>query len=361
MTWSWAPTLTPPERTTTSAQAAPSRTSASSSGSVSRATPSRRTSAPASAAWAASASELLSWIWAGPSGRPGGTSSSPVEMTATRGRRWTDAEACPVAASRPIAAGSSARPRSNRSKPAATSVPARRTFAPVLAAARISTVAGISDAPAGASVSSTGTTVSAPGGIIAPVMIRSAVPGSTAASGARPAGTSPRTRRTTGASRLASATSPARTAKPSIALLGQGGTVRAERTGSASTRPAAPARSTTSAGSASMPSSTLRWASASGIRSGRSGIGALLASPAGDRVRLNCQDTLVRVESWRVSFAPGWSPGPTSSPQGTPRRRRGRRPRSCRRWRRSSAGPRRRTRRGRSSRTRPRRPRPGAT
>ena len=71
--------------------------------------------------------------------------------------------------------------------PAATSEPGRRTLPPDLVGARIATAAGTSEAPAGASVSSTGTTVSAPAGIIAPVMIRSAVPGPTS-SIRRPAG-----------------------------------------------------------------------------------------------------------------------------------------------------------------------------
>ena len=162
--------------------------------------------------------------------------------------------------------------------PAATSEPGRRTLPPDRVGARIATAAGTSEAPAGASVSSTGTTVSAPAGIIAPVMIRSAVPGPTSSSGARPAGTSPRTRSTTGRSADAPATSATRTANPSMALFGHGGSVRAERTGSASARPAASARSTVTAGRASTPSSTRRRASSSGIRSGRSGMEALRAA-----------------------------------------------------------------------------------
>ncbi len=170
--------------------------------------------------------------------------------------------------------------------PAATSDPGRRTLPPDRVGARIATATGTSEAPAGASVSSTGTTVSAPAGIIAPVMIRSAVPGPTSSSGARPAGTSPSTRSTTARWTAAPATSAARTAKPSMALFGQGGRVRAERTGSARARPTASARSTLTGDRASMPSSTRRRASSSGIRSGRSGMEALRAAgPGTGRIR----------------------------------------------------------------------------
>ena len=131
---------------------------------VSAAIPSLCTSAPASAAWAASITELLSWIWAGPRGWPGGTSSSPVEMTARRGRRWTSTVAPPVAASRAMAAASQGRPAGSSAAPSATSVPARRTLSPGRAASRMATETGSPAVPGSASVSSTGTTVSAPGG-----------------------------------------------------------------------------------------------------------------------------------------------------------------------------------------------------
>ena len=47
-------------------------------------------SAPLARASATRPTELLSGICAGPSGSPGATSSSPVESTASRGRRYTE-------------------------------------------------------------------------------------------------------------------------------------------------------------------------------------------------------------------------------------------------------------------------------
>src|SRR5690606_31494828 len=101
-------------------------------------------------------------------------------------------------------------------------------------------------------VSSTGTTVSAPVGIGAPVIIRAACPAPTVKSGCDPAGISPITARRTGRSALAPARSSARTAYPSIAELANAGTSCAACTSSASTRPSARDRSTVSCESGCM-------------------------------------------------------------------------------------------------------------
>ena len=92
--------------------------------------------------------------------------------------------------------------------------------------------------PSGASVRSTITTASAPGGIGAPVMMRTASPGPTVAVGrrARRRGCR-RPRGGPGASSAAPAVSAARTAKPSIAVLSNGGTASAAATASAVTQP----------------------------------------------------------------------------------------------------------------------------
>jgi hypothetical protein len=112
------------------------------------------------------------------------------------------------------------------SRRAARSAPASRS-------SRTSTVPG----SASASVSSTRTTVSAPGGRGAPVMIRTASPAANSGPGPSPARTCRTTRRRTGASALAPATSAPRTAKPSMALLSHGGSVASATTSSASARP----------------------------------------------------------------------------------------------------------------------------
>ena len=75
------------------------------------------------------------------------------------------------------------------------------------------------------SVSSTGTTASAPSGIGAPVMIRMTCPRRSTCRVVSPAATSPSTGRTTGRSGLAPASSAARTAYPSIAELSKPGQV----------------------------------------------------------------------------------------------------------------------------------------
>ena len=79
-------------------------------------------------------------------------------------------------------------------------------------------------------VHSTGTTASAPSGSGAPVMIRTAPPGASAAGRDEPAAASPATGSTTGASAQAPATSAARTAKPSMEELSKPGRATGEAT-----------------------------------------------------------------------------------------------------------------------------------
>ena len=120
-------------------------------------------------------------------------------------------------------------PAPSSSAPAARSEPASRTYSPTSRVRRIVT------ASPSTVVSSTGTTASAPGGIGAPVMIRVAVPGASAGGSPGAAATSPTIGRATGAA----ATSAARTAKPSIWELRNGGRSMALRMASAVALPCA--------------------------------------------------------------------------------------------------------------------------
>ena len=135
--------------------------------------PREMASPPASVTWAASAAELLSGIWAPLTGSPAGTSSSPVDRIATRGRGCT--------------CGGSVAGRHENSDPmrghhaaggqhqvarADVAARARLTDVPGLTATRMPTLSGSAATPAAASVSSTRTTASAPGGSIAPVRMR---------------------------------------------------------------------------------------------------------------------------------------------------------------------------------------------
>ncbi len=115
------------------------------------------------------------------------------------------------------------------------------------------------------SVSSTMTMASAPGGMGAPVMIRAASPGPTGLSRPDiPAATVPTTFRVTGAS----ATSAARTANPSMAVLAKGGTDSPATASAAVTRPRQPANGRETAGSGSHPDRTTARASANEIIGG---------------------------------------------------------------------------------------------
>ncbi len=140
------------------------------------------------------------------SGLPGGASSFPVENTATCGRGRASTATWPAAASSPSGAGPSLLPAASSGSPGTASPPARRIAAPGVTAALIATRA------VPPSVSSTGTTASAPAGSGAPVVIRRQLPGASSCSRVSPAVTSPVTGRSTGESAVAAATSAARTA-----------------------------------------------------------------------------------------------------------------------------------------------------
>ena len=86
-------------------------------------------------------------------------------------------------------------------------------------------------------------------GTMAPVRMRTAVPALTSASGACPALDSPTTRSVLGQRLVAPVTSAACTAKPSMALLSQGGIVTCATIGSARTRPTASSTPTVVGGS----------------------------------------------------------------------------------------------------------------
>ena len=122
------------------------------------------------------------------------------------------------------------------------SEPASRTYSPAARGAR--------DRDAcrrRRSVSSTGTTASAPSGTGAPVMMRTAVPGRASRDRRAP----PRSRRRSAAppaQRPSPSTSAARTAKPSICELRNGGRAIGDVTSAAVTRPSASASGTGSAG-----------------------------------------------------------------------------------------------------------------
>ena len=93
-TRSWSPTDAPPMVTITSAPSARAKC-ASRLSRVSRAMPSSSASAPAASASAATPRWLEEMICPGPGRLPGATSSSPVEMTATRGVRRTGTRPVP--------------------------------------------------------------------------------------------------------------------------------------------------------------------------------------------------------------------------------------------------------------------------
>src|SRR5438552_1346149 len=186
-------------------------------------------SAPDARIAEASVYRLESRICPFPSGASTSAISSPVQNTATRGRLRTCTFDRPTDASRPISAGRSTVPASRIVSPLRRSSPACRTESPFGVGAVIVTTS------LALSLSSTRTTVSAPSGIGAPVMMRIASPGPTSRSGNSPAATSLTTRSSTGAD----ATSSPRTAYPSIAELRKGGTSRSAATSSASTSPRA--------------------------------------------------------------------------------------------------------------------------
>jgi len=137
---------------------------------------------------------LASKIWPFLRRPPGARTSSPVEITAIRGRFDTFTAVRPIAASIPISAGPILVPVFITRAPFLTSSPALPTFWPWSAALNIR----VEPAASSLSVYSTMTTESAPAGSGAPVMIRAAWPLPTLARELRPAGTSSITFKVTG-------------------------------------------------------------------------------------------------------------------------------------------------------------------
>ena len=195
-----------------------------------------------------------------PGAVPAGTSSSPVASSATRGRFPTRRPSRPSAAATPMSMLVSACPGRITVSPARMSAPRGRTLVPSGAATAIRTTAPSRD------VSSWRTTVSAPAGMGAPVMIRIAVPAA-CAPGTVPARDSPTTGSRTGASTPAAEMSLARTAYPSMAELSNPGSSNRDEMASARIRPSAASRLTVSGSSTPTLSSRRRCALATDSRS----------------------------------------------------------------------------------------------
>jgi len=123
LTRSCVPTETPPEVTRASTSRSASMTSLRSASGSSGPMPSPFTSAPPSRSAASSAQRLESTIWPGPGFPPTSTSSSPVDINATRGRRNTGSRGKPSAAARPSSAGPSCSPADSTRSPARRSAP----------------------------------------------------------------------------------------------------------------------------------------------------------------------------------------------------------------------------------------------
>ena len=140
-TRSMSPIDTPPLVRRRSQSAAPARTVARIASASSATRPRSTGVAPASATSASRVSRLESWIWPGPRVVPGGTSSSPVESTPTRGRGWACTSVAPMPASTPRCPGVSTSPAANTASPACRSSPAARTCRPGATSAWIATTA----------------------------------------------------------------------------------------------------------------------------------------------------------------------------------------------------------------------------
>ena len=129
---------------------------------------------------------------------PGGTSSLPVVITATRGGRTTSTLRWPPDAIPDSTVGVRRLPRAATRSPALRSSPACRTCMPGRGVTSTVTVGGSGASGSVRSVSSRRTTVSASPGSVAPVMIRTASPGPMRGSAVEPAGTSATTVSVTG-------------------------------------------------------------------------------------------------------------------------------------------------------------------
>ena len=118
---------------------------------------------------------LLSYTQPGASGSPRLAISSPVENNATRRRRLAVTAAMPSDAISPRSAGRSTRPARSTGLPRVRSSPWRLRFSPALITR--GAMRTRSPSPRGStSHNSSGTTVSAPSGITAPVMMRTHSP-----------------------------------------------------------------------------------------------------------------------------------------------------------------------------------------
>ena len=169
------------------------RSVSSRSSSLSRMMPRSIASAPASSMRRNNILRFDSRIWPFCNGEPSSTSSSPVDMTPTRGRQYTDTLRALMLDRTPSTIGVTTTPGSNTTAPASTSDPASRIplVTPTLFKMR-------TPSSPKRSVSSTMTIASQPSGMGAPVMMRIAVPSDTGICATAPAATSPITRRSTG-------------------------------------------------------------------------------------------------------------------------------------------------------------------
>ncbi len=145
------------------------------------------------------------------------------------GRGATASRDTPSAAARPIRAGVSTCPVCITRSPARTSLPAKRTAEPGLGVVRNRTL------PSRSSASSLGITVSAPSGSGAPVVMRRHCPALRVPAQRSPANCSP----TSCNAASPAATSACRSAKPSIALLANGGSASGAIRSPAEMRPSA--------------------------------------------------------------------------------------------------------------------------
>ena len=116
----------------------------------------------------------------------GGTTSSPVDSTVTRGLACTATSVTPAAASMPRSWARSGRPAGTSSAPGAASSSARTTPSPGATGRTTSMVPGMASW-----VYSIITTASAPRGSTPPVGMLATVPGPTVTSGSVPISTAP--------------------------------------------------------------------------------------------------------------------------------------------------------------------------
>jgi hypothetical protein len=203
-----APTFPPmaPHTTMTSLNGSRSCIAAPRSRASPRTRPARAVSAPASRAAAVSACEQTSATWPAPGVRASSTSSSPTEITDTRGRGWTSTLSRPAAASSATCAAPITASRRTATSPGWTSSPTRRTN-DADGTPRCTRKRALPP-----SVNPTGTTASASVGSGAPAATRTACPGCSRSGWRDPAGISPTTGSWTGSESLVPARSTLRTA-----------------------------------------------------------------------------------------------------------------------------------------------------